>query len=193
MEIMMGEQDYTEELVDFFKALADANRLKIIGLLAQEPLAVEQLAAMLDLQASTVSHHLSRLAKAGLVTASVEGHYHIYRLDTDALESMAKRLLARETLPAIAADADVDAFDRKVLNDFLLPDGRLKDIPAQYKKVKVILRHLLQFFEVGVRYTEPEVNEIIGRLHEDTATLRRELVDSGMMAREHGEYWRVEE
>ncbi len=185
--------DKAEELVNFFKALADANRLKIVGLLAQEPLAVEQLAAMLDLQPSTISHHLSKLADVGLVAASVEGHYHIYRLDTDALEDMARRLLARETLPAMSADVDMDAFDRKVLNDFLLPDGRLKDIPAQYKKVKVILRHILQSFEPGVRYTERQVNEIIGHFHEDTATLRRELVDSGMMARERGEYWRAQE
>jgi DNA-binding transcriptional ArsR family regulator len=55
----------SEELVTFFKALSDANRLKIIGLLAQKPYSVEELAALLDLKASTVSHHLSKLAKVG--------------------------------------------------------------------------------------------------------------------------------
>ena len=48
----------SEELVTFFKALSDANRLKIIGLLAQQPYSVEELAALLNLKASTVSHHL---------------------------------------------------------------------------------------------------------------------------------------
>ena len=45
------------ELVDVFKALADSSRLKIVGLLAQQPCTVEQLAAMLGLKAPTISHH----------------------------------------------------------------------------------------------------------------------------------------
>ena len=35
-----------DQLLVFFKALADANRLKIVGLLAQQPYTVEQLAAI---------------------------------------------------------------------------------------------------------------------------------------------------
>jgi len=57
----------SEELLNFFKALADANRLKIVGLLAQKPHTVEELAALLDIKPSTVSHHLARLSDAGLV------------------------------------------------------------------------------------------------------------------------------
>ena len=37
----------SEELVTFFKALADANRLKIVGLLAEKPYSVEELATLL--------------------------------------------------------------------------------------------------------------------------------------------------
>ncbi len=49
------------ELVDFYKALADANRLKIVGLLANRAYSVEELAALLKLKPSTVSHHLAKL------------------------------------------------------------------------------------------------------------------------------------
>jgi hypothetical protein len=47
---------------------------------------------------------------------------------------------------------------------------------------------------VGKRYNEKKVNEILGGYHEDTATLRRELVGAGLMARESdgSAYWRVE-
>lgn len=69
--------DQNTELVTFFKALADSSRLKIVGLLAQRPYTVEQLAAMLDLRPSTVSHHLSRLTEAGLVSARAEGYYSV--------------------------------------------------------------------------------------------------------------------
>ena len=65
--------DENAELLLFFKALADANRLKIVGLLAGQSYTVEQLAAMLDLGASTVSHHLGKLAEAGLVSANARG------------------------------------------------------------------------------------------------------------------------
>lgn len=179
------------QLLGFFKALADANRLKIIGLLSQEDFTVEQLAAMLELRPSTVSHHLSRLAKAGLVSARAEGYYNLYRLETSKLESMARQLLSRESLPAVAADVDLEAYDRKVLTDFSNPDGSLKIIPAQRKKLMVILRHIVNSFEMDVRYPEPEVNQILARFHEDTATLRRELVGAGLMERERGKYWRV--
>jgi predicted transcriptional regulator len=195
----LGKQKYSEqqfsELLTFFKTLADANRLKIAGLLAQEPLSVEQIANMLNLHSSTVSHHLSRLSKAGLVTARAEGYYNVYQLETKHLESMAKSLLARDTLPAVAADVDIDAYDRKVLNTYLTSDGRLREFPSQQKKLEVILRHVVQAFEPGVRYSEKQVNQTLERFNEDTAGLRRNLVDFGLMERQGGggEYWRIGE
>jgi DNA-binding transcriptional ArsR family regulator len=173
----------TEELLIFFKALADANRLKIIGLLAQQPLTVEQLAAILNLGASTVSHHLSRLAEAGLVSAKAHSYYSIYQLEGEALEAKARRLLARETLPAMAADIDIEAFDRKVLADYLLPDGQLKVIPSQQKKLHVILHRIIQDFNPGDVYSEKQVNEILSGYHEDTASLRRELISTHLLSR----------
>ncbi|HYN88814.1 MAG TPA: metalloregulator ArsR/SmtB family transcription factor [Ardenticatenaceae bacterium] len=188
----MDTSTLTNELLAFFKALADANRLKIVGLLAREPLSVEQLASLLELAPSTVSHHLARLAEVGLVTARAESYYNIYRFESDALEAMARRLLARETLPAIAADVKRDGYDEKVLTIFLLPDGRLKSIPTQRKKRLVVLQHIVKSFEPGVRYPEKQVNEILGRFSAATAALRRELIADHLMARERGVYWRVE-
>jgi predicted transcriptional regulator len=183
-----------EELLTFFKALADGNRLKIVGLLARQPYTVEQLSTMLNLGASTVSHHLSKLAEAGLVTATARSYYNYYRLETARVEEMARRLLSNESLPAVAADVDASAFDRKVVGDYLMSDGQLKTIPSQRKKLLAVLRHVIQDFKPGRRYSEKEVNEILGRYHEDTASLRRELVGSKLMAREGGggDYWRID-
>ena len=182
----------TDELLAFFKALADANRLKIVGVLAQQPSTVEQLAAMLELQPSTVSHHLARLAGVGLVSARAEGYYHSYSLETAVLEQLAQRLLSRETLPAVIADVDTDAFDRKVRRDFSLPDGRLRSLPMQLKKFQAILRHVVTSFECGVEYTEKQINDTLAQFHEDTAMLRRGLIEAKLMARDHGVYWRME-
>jgi len=187
----MVDEDATQELLNFFKALSDANRLKIVGLLARSPLTVEQLAEMLAIHSSTVSHHLSRLTKAGLVSARAEGYYSVYQLETKVIEAMAQRLLQRETLPAVTEDIDIDAFDRKVLRNFLTPDGRIKDFPAQEKKLEVVLRYVLKSFEPGVRYTEKQVNEILMRFNIDYAFLRRSLIEYRMLAREAGgsAYW----
>ena len=191
----MEENTYVAELLAFFKALSDANRLRIVALLAKEPLPVEQLAEMLGLSSSTVSHHLARLSEVGLVSARAEGYYNVYQLELEALNAMAQRLLAKETLPAVAADVDMDAYDRKVLNTYLSPDGRLLAFPAQEKKERVILRHIVQVFEPGRRYPEKEVNQILLQFNEDTARLRRHLVDYGFMQREGGggAYWRVDQ
>jgi predicted transcriptional regulator len=180
-----------QELLDFFKVLADANRLKIIGLLAAQSYTVEQLAEILHLGASTVSHHLSRLNEAGLVSARAEGYYNYYSLQTNILEEMARRLLSRQTLTALAPEVDVDAFDKKVLRDFLAPDGRIKAFPAQEKKFLAVLRYALRDFEEGRQYSEKEVNEILSRYHEDTASLRRAFIDYRYMARQAGIYWRI--
>lgn len=177
-------------LLAFFKSLADANRLRIVGLLAHRPHSVEELAEVLGLRPSTVSHHLSKLASAQLVSASVQGHYHLYQLDTDALEARARALLSAEDLKELAPshDDDVDPYDRKVLATFLDADGRLKQHPMKRKKFEVILRHALRrFFADDGPWTEREMNERIKPLTDDVASIRRGFIDHRMMRRDrHG-------
>jgi predicted transcriptional regulator len=182
----------SEELVTFFKALSDANRLKIIGLLAQQPYSVEELAALLDLKASTVSHHLSKLSQIGLVSAKADSYYNVYQLDEKALEEKSRNIFSQENLAASVADVDAGAYDNKVVRDYVRKDGSLKTIPGQRKKLEAILRYVVKAFEVNKRYSEKKVNEMLSRYHEDTASLRRELVGYGLMKREGGggEYWR---
>lgn len=188
--------DQNLELLAFFKALADPSRLKILGLLANQSMTVEQLAEALDLRASTISHHLGYLKHVGLVSASAQGWYNQYRLEADTLQQMTRRLLEPGHLGySPASEPALPAWERQVLADFLRPDGSLREIPARRKKRLVILQHLAQTFQPGQRYPEAQVNLILEVFHPDTATLRRELVGEGFMHREGGggEYWRVEE
>lgn len=165
------EEKIADEVLKFFKSLADANRLKILGLLAQEDLSVEQLAVMLNLRPSTVSHHLSKLSEAGLVSAKAMSYYNIYQFENKTLEAMAQHLLSKENLSAIAVDVDLDAYDRKVVSYYSLPDGQLKTIPAQRKKLEAILGYISQDFELGTRYNERQVNEILEKYHPDTSNI----------------------
>lgn len=191
---MIDQDPLPEELLQFFKAMADATRLKILGILAQENLSVEQMAEMLHLRPSTISHHLSKLADAGLVSAKASSYYNIYQLDNSTLESMASRLLSSETLTTLAADIDLGSYDRKVVSNYSLPDGRLKTIPAQRKKLDAILNYVVRSFKVGEILNEHQVNQVLKKYHDDTATLRRELIGAGLLDRstDGSQYWRVE-
>ena len=184
----------SEELVTFFKALADSNRLKIVGLLAEKSYSVEELAALLKLKPSTVSHHLSKLAEAELVSSHAESYYSVYQLDKKMLEEKSRSMFSQSELSTVTAEVDADAYDNKIIKDYSRRDGSLKTIPSQRKKREAILRHVVKAFEIGKRYSEKRVNEILSQYYEDTATLRRELIGYGLMKREGGggEYWRAE-
>ena len=176
-----------DQLLAFFKALADANRLRIVGLLAHRPHAVEELATVLELRPSTVSHHLSKLTAAGLARSEAQGHYHVYSLDLGSLHDRARTLASQGELRELAAVEGVeDAFDRKVLSTFLDDDGRIQQFPMKRKKLQVVLRYALRLFEDEGPWDEKEVNARLETLSDDTATVRRGFIDHGMMKREPG-------
>jgi hypothetical protein len=180
-------------LLAFFKALAHESRLKIVGLLASRELSGQELAALLALKEPTVSHHLAMLRALGLVRQRLDGNTHWWSLDLEALGTLNRRMATRDDVAALAGGIAPDAWDQRVLDNFLAPDGRLKEIPASRKKRWVVLRFLAGKFETGRRYPEAELNEILKRHHEDSATLRREMIGYRMMARDHGIYWRLPE
>src|SRR5512134_2415036 len=183
----------SEELVTFFKALADKNRLKIVGLLAEKPYSVEELATLLGLKPPTISHHLAKLLEAGLVKSHTESYYSVYQLDQAMLKEKTRSMFSQQELSTVVSEVESDAYDKKAIKDYTRRYGSLKTLPAQQKKLEAILRYVVKAFEMGKRYSEKQVNEILARYHEDTATLRRELVGLGLMQREGGggEYWRV--
>lgn len=178
----------SQVLIQFLKALADESRLRILGILTNQEASVEELAAYLALKPPTVSHHLNRLRELQLVDMRAEGNVHYYRFQPETLYQL-NRLLIPDKLAQLA-DVEGDAWEQKVLRDFLNGE-ELKEIPASRKKRLVILKWLADKFDTEIRYPEAQVNEIIGRHHPDFATLRRELVGNRLMQRENGVYWRI--
>jgi hypothetical protein len=175
-----------DELLNFMKSLADAERLKIAGLLGVEALSSTQIVERLGMKPDDVQRQLDELTDAGL--AHKEGS--LYQLDSQALEKLTRQVLAQSRPPA--PEYDGDEFEVKTLRAYLSTDGSLKAIPTQHKKLMVILNHLVKNFEPGVKYPENQVNQILRRFNEDTAALRRYMVDNQLLARERGIYWRTE-
>jgi ArsR family transcriptional regulator len=81
------------ELEQYFRALADSTRLRILNLLLHGELCVCDIQHVLDASQPTVSRHLAYLRNAGLVRDRRDGYRIFYRLA--GFEESAKRRLYR--------------------------------------------------------------------------------------------------
>src|SRR3954451_1196004 len=174
---------YTDEIL---RALADPERLAIAGFLARRPATAEELASELDLKPDRVRKHLVRRGAVRVV--AVDEDRHRYRLKREVLREAAEDVGPPRD-PGLALGA-VDDDEESVLRQYFR-DGRLREIPAKRSKRLIVLNRIALEFDVGRRYPEPEVNEIVARFHNDHAALRRYLVDEELLSRDHGEYWRT--
>ena len=82
-----------ETLVQIFKALADATRMRILWALAKREMCVCDLAAMLGLTESAVSHQLRLLRNLQLVTNRRDGVVLYYRLADDHVSQLIRIIL----------------------------------------------------------------------------------------------------
>ena len=77
---------------DGWAALGDATRRAIVASLAEGPLAVSELAALLPISRPAVSQHLKVLKDAGLVSERAAGTRRIYRLNPEAVAALRDQL-----------------------------------------------------------------------------------------------------
>ena len=178
---------HENEMVNFVKAIADADRLRIVGLLSQKSARLSEIVEESGFHPTDTCHHLDRLMKAGIVCLK-DG---FYELEHKGLEKLALQQFKGERR-AYTPEADLKNNRRRVLAAHLNPDGTIKTIPLQPVKRHVILDYLINAFTVGINYSEKEVNMLLAHFHPDTAALRRYLVDAGMLERERdgSRYWR---
>jgi hypothetical protein len=75
----------------------------------------------------------------------------------------------------------------------LVKDGRLRRIPRKAHLRAAVLSWVISDFAQERIYTEPEVNAVLGHRHDDVATLRRYLIDAGLLWRTPSgdAYWRA--
>ena len=178
------------EAIQLFKALADKSRLQILKSLAMEDMYVERLAQRLDLTPATISFHLKKLAQAGAVSSYKSQYYTMYTLNREVLNTGILDLILEKSDEA-ETQAQRDAAYRQKVIDSFFEYGKLKSIPVQRKKERVILEFLAEKFEFGRIYTEREVNLIIADFHDDFCTLRRDMISEKLLDRNRDGYWRV--
>jgi hypothetical protein len=68
--------------------------------------------------------------------------------------------------------------------NFQSPDGIIRRLPVRLSKKIALSEWALTLFEENRTYSEPEVNEIIGKYILDFALIRRMLVEAGKLERD---------
>lgn len=176
-----------KDCIKIFKCLADKSRLLIINNLMESPMYVELLSERLNLAPSTVSFHLKKLEEVKLVYSVKEQYYVVYHLNDHMLSLSLKDLIdVGETEKDIQIEREEQYKDNVIAAFFQY--GKLKSIPVQQKKRKIVLEEIAKKFEPDKLYTEREVNIIIADFHDDFCTIRREMVAFSILKRENGIY-----
>lgn len=180
------------EAIALFKALADKSRLQILKSLAMEDMYVERLAQRLDLTPATISFHLKKLSQAGAVSSYKSQYYTMYALNREVLNTGILDLILEKSDES-DTQAQRDAAYRQRVIDSFFEYGKLKSIPVQRKKERIILEVIAEQFAFDRTYTEREVNLIIADFHDDFCTLRRDMISEKLLDRENGTYWKVKD
>lgn len=188
--INMAEEEMVETTpVELCRALLDEDRLLILGRLALGGLTVDGLLAELPPRSAAalrLNRHLQQLQQIGLVVIEYADGAERYTLAVKQIHAFKRQLFSR-------GDADqAQSTEEKTLAAFVKND-QLVQLPVQPAKLLLVLRWLVQRFEVGQDYPEKAVNEILGGHEVDYATLRRLLIDHGLLVRAAGIYRRVGE
>lgn len=171
-------------MIDLIGLLADGDRLRVFAAVVLGAGALEEICERTGLDTRAAGVAANKLVVSGLLALDKDG-YHVEEHEI----RLAARTRASEPEPV---PDGVDAERARVLRSFFTGD-RLKSIPTTRAKRQVVLDVIAQDFEPGKRYTEKQVNLVIGKRFADTAAIRRYLVDDGFLEREGGggRYWRA--
>jgi hypothetical protein len=171
------------------KALADSSRLAIVNSLLERSQYVEEIAKRNDLAPSTVSFHLRKLEKSGLVSSHKEQYYVVFRANDEIFNTTLREIVSAHPVGKELQDDRMGQYKQKVLESFFR-HGRLDKLPAQHKKRLIVLEQFALRFEIDRRYSEQEVTGLILPVFDDYCTIRRLLVDEGLIRRNSTGYWR---
>lgn len=179
-----------QESIALFKCLADKSRIQILKSLMQEEMYVERLAERLGLTPSTVSFHLKKLEDVGAVKSRKDQYYNMYSINDDIFMVSILDILKEESDEIDLQKERDEKYRKKVINSFF-EYGKLKSIPSQRKKERIVLEEIAKSFEKGRDYTEREINIIIADFNDDFCTIRRDMISEGIITRENMIYRKI--
>ncbi len=172
-----------DDPADLIRLMADPLRLALLGRAAEGRVAVDEVAASLDVPQRKVVEAVGKLRATGLIDDEL-------RLDAAVMREIVRSLPTAESAAAVITDGPWSESEKQVLRRFF-SGTRLAEIPTGRRKRALILERLAQEFEPGSRYQERDVNFTLQLFHPDYASLRRYMIEEGIMTRAEGVYWRT--
>jgi len=195
--------------------IGSQERITLLLALLNKPMTVAELVGVCGCtSAGQVYHHMKPLMAADLVAEDRKAGRGVYAVVPHRAQGIVMLLAGIQALAdtkyaagdwepgtqihkgATAVDErymTTPAEERKVVETYFvsLDPPILKAFPPKEKKKLVILRVIAGRFEPERRYSEKEVNAILGAIYEDYTTIRRYLIDYGFMERtkDGREYW----
>lgn len=173
-----------QNAIALFKCLADKSRIQILKSLMTEDMYVERLAQRIGITPATVSFHLKKLEDVGAVRSRRDQYYTMYSINPDVFNVTILDILKEES-EEMTLQKERDEIYRKKVIDSFFEYGKLKSIPSQRKKEKIVLEEIAKSFEKGREYTEREINIIIADFNDDFCTIRRDMISEGIITREN--------
>ncbi|WP_183603117.1 metalloregulator ArsR/SmtB family transcription factor [Paenibacillus phyllosphaerae] len=186
-----------DKIVSYHKALADPTRMRMLILLSEGELTGLALAGKLCISPATVTHHAAKLRAVSLVNERREknaiyfslNHYFLQAY-ASAMSQLINQRASEEPNENEPMDEKNERLKQSVLKNFMTAEGKLKHIPSQLKKKRIVLEYLAEKLEPGKSYTEKEINRFIEQFHPDYATIRREFIMHAYLFREQEIYER---
>jgi ArsR family transcriptional regulator len=133
----MNRRELMDETLRALKAAADANRLRILRILAGGPFNVAEITEVLGVGQSTVSRHLKILADAGLVEARRAGTWAFYSVASpDSAEFAGELLALLEKTPNGGEDLDTPAIERVLARRRLATSEFFRETASSWDEVR---------------------------------------------------------
>jgi hypothetical protein len=176
---LAGRADYPEAVLPstVCAALADRDRLRLFGTICREAAGVPVTGLRLDPKGRKA---LEKLLAAGLVER--DGDRYVVKPETF------RQAVVDYQGEASGGFAVIGATDRVAA---LFSRGKLVSVPKPGGLRTELLRFLADRFSRDRAYSELEVRDLLQLVHNDHATLRRYMVDEGILHRDNlGTYWR---
>ncbi len=168
----------------------------------EDGMGIEETGPTQNVVPAMIERDLRQLEDSGLIiveqwAASKHGQEPLplrVRFNLDYLKATAGVISTLHQLQAQAQPATERAkLDEraKTLSRFM-KDGKLIALPVGLKRQTYILEEIAKAFQPNRTYTEREVDDILKVIYEyDYCTIRRFLVDSELLNREAGVYWKA--
>ena len=143
-----------------------------------------------EITTNKIPADVKKLVDIGAVSSYKDQFYTMYTINRNIFEGRIIDILSEKSSESELQKEREDAYRNKVISSFF-EYGKLKSIPSQRKKERIVLEEMARAFEIGKTYTEKEVNIIIADFNDDFCTIRRDMISEGLLEREGSVYTRI--